>query len=182
MAIVWYTASGRCAYEIKLRERKMFNLRTLNILTLLTIVSMVVLWGSCADATDHLIKSSGQTVYAPVYSHIYVGSQGQEFQLAATLSIRNTNLEKSIKLEWVRYYNSSGKLLRNLIEGPIQVAAFSSAQYFIGESDTLGGFGAFFLVRWSSETMVNEPVIEVVTVGTRSGQGISFISSGKVIE
>lgn len=131
---------------------------------------------------EHLHKSSGQTVYAPVYSHIYVGAQGQEFQLAATLCVRNTSVDNPIKLESVGYYDSSGKLLRNLVKVPVKIGPLGSSQYFIGESDTSGGFGAFFLVKWSSETKVTEPVVEVVTVGTRSGQGISFVSTGKVID
>jgi hypothetical protein len=146
------------------------------------VALIIVFNNSCSMASDHLLRSSGQTVYAPVYSHIYVGSQGQEFQLAATLSIRNTDSGKTIKVQSVGYHDSSGKLLRNLVTNPLPIGPFGSTQYFIGESDTAGGFGAFFLVKWSSETKVSEPVIEVVTAGTRSGQGISFVSSGKVVE
>ncbi len=156
--------------------------RAFNIIKLLLAISMIPVSVSYSSAMEHLQKSLGQTVYAPVYSHIYVGAQGQEFQLAATLCIRNTSIDNPIKLESVGYYDSAGKLLRNLIEIPLKMGPLGSSHYFIGESDTSGGFGAFFLVKWSSETKVTEPVIEVVAAGTRSGQGISFISTGKVIE
>jgi len=43
------------------------------------------------------------------------------------------------------------------------------------------GSGANFLVKWKSQTKVNPPLIEGVMIGTRSGQGISFVSRGQVI-
>ena len=156
--------------------------RAFTLTKLLLAFFIISASASYIPAMEHLHKSSGQTVYAPVYSHIYVGAQGQEFQLAATLCVRNTSIDNPIKLESVGYYDSSGKLLRNLVKVPVKIGPLGSSQYFIGESDTSGGFGAFFLVKWSSETKVTEPVVEVVTVGTRSGQGISFVSTGKVID
>ena len=160
----------------------MSTLRTFAAIKFLLVIFMIPLFGSTSSAMEHLQKSLGQTVYAPVYSHIYVGAQGLEFQLAATLCVRNTSIDNPIKLESVGYYDSTGQLLRNLIKIPIKVGPLASSQYFIGESDTSGGFGAFFLVKWTSENKVTEPVVEVVTVGTRSGQGISFVSTGKVID
>jgi hypothetical protein len=35
---------------------------------------------------------------------------------------------------------------------------------------------------WTSKTNVNPPLIEGVMIGTRSGQGISFVSRGQVIQ
>ncbi|MGD9103948.1 MAG: DUF3124 domain-containing protein, partial [Desulfobacterales bacterium] len=43
-----------------------------------------------ASAESHIALSGGQTVYVPIYSHIYSGLKGRPFSLAATLSIRNT--------------------------------------------------------------------------------------------
>ena len=40
----------------------------------------------------------GQTVYVPVYSHIYSGDREQPFYLAATLSIRNTDRIQAITI------------------------------------------------------------------------------------
>lgn len=156
--------------------------RAFTTIKFLLVIFMIPLSGSNSPAMEHLQKSLGQTVYAPVYSHIYVGTLGQEFQLAATLCVRNTSIDNPIKLESVGYHDSTGRLLRNLIKTPIKIGPLGSSQYFIGESDTSGGFGAFFLVKWTSDTKVTEPVIEVVAVGTRSGQGISFVSTGKVID
>jgi hypothetical protein len=50
------------------------------------------------------------------------------------------------------------------------------------EADTGGGSGANFLVKWKSKTKVSPALIEGVMIGTRSGQGISFVSRGQVIK
>jgi hypothetical protein len=50
-----------------------------------------------AGADMRLFK--GQTVYVPVYSHIYSGDREQPFYLAATLSIRNTDTKHAITLD-----------------------------------------------------------------------------------
>ncbi|MBD0302236.1 MAG: DUF3124 domain-containing protein [Tolypothrix sp. T3-bin4] len=60
----------------------------------------------------------GQTIYVPVYSHIYHQDQQDQqkiFNLAATLSIRNTDLTKPIIITSVRYYDSNGKLVKQSI-------------------------------------------------------------------
>jgi hypothetical protein len=44
------------------------------------------------------------------------------------------------------------------------------------------GFEANFLIKWKSESEVNEPIIEGVMIGTESQQGISFLSRGRSIK
>lgn len=125
--------------------------------------------------------SSGATVYVPVYSHIYVGIRGITFDLAISLSIRNTDAKESITVQSVAYYGSDGKLVKEFLQKPVQIGPLSSKDFFVSEADTTGGFGASFLVRWTASTNVNEPIIEGVMAGTKSGQGISFTSRGQVI-
>lgn len=151
-------------------------------LALFLAIAGLAFFHTASFASDPVRKSSGHTVYVPVYSHIYIGSQGQEFLLASTLSVRNTSVTKPITLESVTYHDTAGKLLKKMTGAPLRLEALNAAEYFIGESDTAGGFGAFFLVKWSAEARVNEPIVEVVNVGARSGQGISFISPGRPIE
>ena len=126
--------------------------------------------------------SKGQTVYVPIYSHIYSGVKGRPFDLAATLSIRNTNLKHPITLVAVKYYDSDGKLLEDYLEKPMQLNALVSTRYIILETDKAGGSGANFIVVWKSEQNVNPPIIEAVMIGTHSGQGISFLSRGRIIK
>jgi hypothetical protein len=135
--------------------------------------------GSCLAESINL--SEGQTVYVPVYSHIYV-MRGHTFDLGISLSIRNTDPTHPITILSVSYNDSDGNLVRNYLESPIQLNHLASKDFFVSEMDTTGGFGASFLVKWKSLIKVNEPIIEGVMAGTRSGQGISFVSRGKAIK
>ena len=126
--------------------------------------------------------SAGQIVYVPIYSHIYSGIKARPFDLAATLSIRNTNLKSSITLVSVRYYDTKGNLIKDYLEAPIILDALASTRYIITEDDKAGGSGANFIVVWKSEQKINPPIIESVMIGTHSGQGISFVSNGQVIK
>ncbi len=127
------------------------------------------------------LQSDGQSVYVPVYSHIYSGNRERPFDLAVTLSIRNTDLNESITLAAVDYYASDGKLVKHYLQSSQRLGPMASTRYVVEESDTSGGSGANFVVKWSAETPVNQPVIESVMIGTQSQQGISFTSRGQII-
>lgn len=124
----------------------------------------------------------GQTIYVPIYSHIYHQDKKQTFDLAATLSIRNTDLSNAIAIASVQYYDSEGKLVRNYIERPIEIAALASVDFVVDTTDTSGGSGAKFIVEWVAQTEVSEPAIEAIMIGSSFQQGISFVSPGRVIK
>jgi hypothetical protein len=125
----------------------------------------------------------GQTVYVPIYSHIYYyNSQDHVMNLSATLSIRNTDLRHAIILTAVRYYDTNGQLVRQEIETPVELPPLASTDFFVAVDDVSGGAGANYIVEWAAENRVYEPVIEAVMISTTSSQGISFISPGKVIQ
>ena len=132
---------------------------------------------------DEKLKiAMSQTIYVPVYSHIYHQDRQEIFNLAATLSIRNTDLTNPIIITSVRYYDSNGKLVKQYLEQPIQLAALASTDFYVNRNDTSGGLGANFIVEWVAEKEISDPVVEAVMIGTESSQGISFISSGRVIK
>ena len=133
-------------------------------------------------SADDIPLSAGQTVYVPIYSHIYSGVKGRPFDLAATLSIRNTNLKSSITIVSIKYYDTGGKIVKDYLGAPIDLNALATIRYIIAEGDKTGGSGANFIVKWKSEQQVNPPIIEGVMIGTHSGQGISFVSRGRVIK
>ena len=152
---------------------------------LICIIVMIFLTGLLAPANisaEDIELSAGQTVYVPIYSHIYSGVKGRPFDLAATLSIRNTNPQNPITLVSVKYYDSDGKLVEDYLKKPKQLNALVSTRYIITEDDKAGGSGANFIVVWKSDQKVNPPIIEAVMIGTHSGQGISFLSRGRVIK
>lgn len=125
----------------------------------------------------------GQTVYVPIYSHIYhFNSQDQVVNLSATLSVRNTDSTHSIILTSVRYYDTEGQLIRQDIDRPVALKPLASTSFFVAADDTRGGAGANFMVEWVGEKKVTEPVIEAVMISTSSAQGISFVSPGRVLQ
>ncbi|WP_017652105.1 DUF3124 domain-containing protein [Fortiea contorta] len=126
--------------------------------------------------------AAGQTIYVPVYSHIYHHNRQETFQLAVTLSIRNTDLTNPMIITSVRYYDSAGKLVKQHLERPIQLDALGSTDFFVNRNDTSGGLGANFIVEWVAQKEISEPIVEAVMIGTDFQQGISFTSSGRVIK
>ncbi|WP_319526537.1 DUF3124 domain-containing protein [uncultured Desulfosarcina sp.] len=133
-----------------------------------------------ANAETTLFK--GQTVYVPVYSHIYSGDREQPFYLAATLSIRNTDRSHGIVIQAVDYYDSEGNFLKHYLKQPVSLSAMATLRYVVPESDKSGGSGAKFIIQWKSENPVAEPLIESVMISTKTQQGISFTSRGRVLE
>jgi hypothetical protein len=126
--------------------------------------------------------SSGQLLYVPVYSHIYTGDKERPFNLAVTLSIRNTDSRGVLRLTMVDYYDTDGNLVRHYLDKPRDLGPLASIRYVVAEKDVKGGSGANFLVRWESDAPVNDPVVESVMIGAQSGQGISFTSQAREIQ
>lgn len=127
------------------------------------------------------VLSSGQLLYVPVYSHIYIGNRERPFNLAVTLSIRNTDPGASLRLTMVDYYDTEGRLIRHYLESPVELNPLGSIRYVVAEKDVEGGSGANFLVRWEAASAINVPVVETVMIGAQSGQGISFTSEAREI-
>lgn len=151
---------------------------TIPILIVAAFGAVAVQAGSAAGN----ILSQGQTVYVPVYSHIYHGDKERPFNLTATLSIRNTDIEKDIVLYSIDYFDSNGDLVRKYLQSPITLKKFATTRYVVKARDTSGGSGAKFIVRWKSDAPVNPPLIEAIMISTRTQQGISFVSRGLAIK
>ena len=152
-----------------------------SIYFLLLIFSVGILTPAGRSAGD-IQLSMGQSVYVPIYSHIYSGIKARPFDLAAILSIRNTDINQPVTIVSVKYYDTEGKLLKEYLDEPLQLKVLASTRYIIKEGDKAGGSGANFIVKWKSNKKVTPPIIEAVMIGTHSGQGISFVSRGQVIE
>lgn len=150
------------------------------LIALLFCLAVSMQASSAASSTEYR-ASKGQTVYVPVYSNIFSGPKKLPYQLAATLSIRNTDPSASLRLTAIDYYDTGGKLVRRHIENPFVLGPLASTYVHVGEKDTTGGFGANFIVKWHSERVINTPIIECVMIGATSGLGISFVSQGQEI-
>lgn len=127
-------------------------------------------------------SSTGQTIYVPVYSHIYQQNQRTTFNLTATLSFRNADLNRSMQLTEVLYYDSDGNLVKSFVDEPLTLKPLASTSFVIEEDDLRGGVGANFIVKWQASEPLFPPVVEAVMISTTQQQGISFVSHGRVLE
>jgi hypothetical protein len=124
----------------------------------------------------------GQTIYVPIYSHIYIRDKTRVIHLAATLSVRNTDAQNPILITSARYYDTNGALVKEYVNEPLRLAPMASTDFVVAEDDMSGGVGANFIVEWSAGIEVTVPVVEAVMISTASQQGISFVSQGRVIK
>ena len=124
-----------------------------------------------------------QTVYVPIYSHIFLGGlEKRPLELSANLIIRNTDSSNSIRITAVDYYDSEGKLIKKYLNGPKKLNPMASSYFLIRTSDRSGGWGANFIVEWEAALKVTEPVVEAVFTGAIGTHSYSFISPGKAIK
>ncbi len=127
-------------------------------------------------------RCRGERVYVAAYSHVLFGDRAAPFNLAATLSIRNTDPAQAIRVEAADYYDGGGRLLKRYIDPPRVLAPLAATEVFVPESSKSGGLGASFLVTWTAAAPASAPVVECLLIGARSGQGISIVSPGRVID
>lgn len=125
-----------------------------------------------------------RTVYVPIYSSIYLGRDIKQnmVELAATVSIRNVSAHHPLVLNFVHYYDSAGRQIREYVNSPSELAPLATVEFVIQETDTAGGPGANFLVQWRGSADIDEPVIEAVMIGQSGNAGFSFTSAGRVVK
>ncbi len=154
-----------------------------NYLAYLLLPFALLLFFSLPAQADGITRWTKQTIYVPLYSHIYADERYKDkpFNLTATLSIRNTDPINNLTLQQVDYLDSQGKMIKRYLVKPDTIAALASTRYIVRESESQGGSGAKFIVSWTSSQPIIEPIIESVMIGTKLQQGISFLSRGKVI-
>ncbi len=121
--------------------------------------------------------SKGQKVYVPAYSHIYTGNRQIPSFLTVTLSIRNTDMARTIEVVSVDYYDTKGTLLKKYLPSPVSLKPLESIRYVVDYDDKAGGAGANFIAEWRSERAVNPPIMETIMIGSRS----SFTSRGQAL-
>jgi hypothetical protein len=80
---------------------------------------------------------AGQTIYVPVYSHIYAKG-GKPFLLEATLSVRNSDPKEDITIASVRYYDTNGKLIRDYLEKPLLLKPLATTEFLVAQKEIKG--------------------------------------------
>ncbi|MDD4912131.1 MAG: DUF3124 domain-containing protein [Sideroxydans sp.] len=140
-----------------------------------------------ANAADEL--SQGQTLYLPIYSHIWHGNKivdGKypvKSQVSALVSIRNTSLKTSIRITTARYYSTDGKLLKEFLSKPVEIGAMGTLELFVERKESEGGSGANFIIQWDAGLATNPPVVEAVHADIKGGgPALTFITTARPIK
>ncbi|MBK6909100.1 MAG: DUF3124 domain-containing protein [Rhodocyclaceae bacterium] len=150
----------------------------------------ILLLGLVAEvalAADEPTLLAGQTLYLPVYSHVYHGNPGkdgipQQTLVSTHVSVRNTDPKTPIRLVSARYYDTQGKLVRSYLNTPVTIPALGTYELFVPRTDTAGGSGANFLIEWTAETAANPPIIEALHADIREARTLMFVTTGQPIK
>ena len=160
-----------------------------------TPVLLTLLAGSCltlatwsANAQSTPALSAGQSLYLPVYSHLYHGEispktgKPSETLVSTHVSIRNTDPKLPIRVSSARYYNTDGKLLREYVPAPKTIPPFGTHELFVPRSDSSGGSGANFVIDWTAERPANPPIVEALHADIREARTLIFVTTGQPIQ
>ena len=116
--------------------------------------------------------------YLPIYSQIYQFTAERTYDLTTTISIRNISMKDRLYVLEANYYDSSGKVIRALIEEPVYLEPLQTAEFVINELENEGGSGGNVIFNWAIADPRNEPLYEAIMISTYGGQGLSFTSRG----
>lgn len=131
-------------------------------------------------------RSLGQNLYLPIYSHIWHGDMAAGGERTRTLvsvsvSIRNTDPVKSIRITSAQYYDTDGKKLKEYVASPKTIGPMGTHELFVPRSDDTGGSGANFVISWKSDTPASPPMVEGIHANLPAGRSIAFLSSARAL-
>lgn len=149
---------------------------------IILLYSLLFLGPIEVKAEERCVPASlrGATIFLPVYSHISHGDKLRPFNLAVTISLRNTDAATPVTITGAEYYDANGKLIRNLVPNPVALMPLHSIEYKIKESDVAGGSGGSVVLKWSSQKPASPLLAESIMIGTSSAQGLSYSSRGQI--
>jgi hypothetical protein len=141
-----------------------------------------------AAAQDAPPRSAGQSLYLPIYSHLYHGDvnprtgKPSETLVSTHVSIRNTDPALSVTIASARYYNTDGKLLREFLAKPQAIPPLGTFELYVPRSDSSGGSGANFIIDWTAEKPANPPLVEALHADIREARTLLFVTTARPIQ
>ena len=130
------------------------------------------------SAVDPRQLNYKQTFYVPIYSDIYIDRYNQKVLLSATLSIRNTTLNKSLYINKIDYYGTNGELIKSYIKNSIKLPPMATLNYIVEKEENKGGPGADFIIEVEALDDTVKPVIEAVMIGNFNNKAFAFNTQG----
>ena len=157
----------------------------MNRLALILLIALLAPFVASA-AEDEAPLSSGQTLYLPIYSHLYHGDldksgKPRETLVSAHVSIRNTNLRMAIRIGAARYFDTQGRPVREFLAAPIIIPPMGTHELFVPRADVSGGSGANFLIVWNADGPVNPPLVEALHADIREARTLLFVTTARPI-
>lgn len=119
-----------------------------------------------------------QTFYVPIYSDIYIDRENRKVLLSATLSVRNTTLDKSLYINKIDYYSTDGTFVKSYVNSPIELPAMGTLNYIVEKEEDKGGSGANFVIEVEGVDKTVQPIIEAIMIGDFSNKGFAFTTQG----
>lgn len=155
-------------------------MKVVRLLLLLGAVCMAG-WVS-AEETPSLSK--GQTLYLPIYSHVWHGNLDKagvplKSLVSALVSIRNTDSKRAIRVTSAHYYDTRGKLLAEYVSQPKTIGPMGTYEMYVERKESAGGSGANFLITWQADTPVNPPIVEALHADIQGHKTLSFITTAR---
>ena len=141
-----------------------------------------------AAAQDAPPRSAGQSLYLPIYSHLYHGDvnprtgKPSETLVSTHVSIRNTDPSAAVKIVSARYYNTDGKLLREFLAKPQAIPPLGTFELYVPRSDSSGGSGANFIIDWTADKPANPPLVEALHADIREARTLLFVTTARPIQ
>ena len=122
-----------------------------------------------------------QTLYLPIYSHMLYGNLGRSggassVLLSALVSIRNTDVKRSMRILSARYFDTHGKPLSERVHAPVILPPLGTHELFVELNDASGGSGANFIIKWEAEQPINPPLVEALHANMDSGKAVIFMT------
>lgn len=149
---------------------------------------LAAICATSAFAADDPSLAPGQTLYLPIYSHLYHGDvhpktgKPSETLVSTHVSIRNTDPGAGMKVISARYYNTDGKLLREFLPKPQAIPPLGTYELYVPRSDSSGGSGANFIIEWTADRAINVPIVEALHADIREARTLLFVTTARPIQ
>jgi hypothetical protein len=169
---------------MKIREKEMKALQKSNGIKYIFVFFLMLSILFMSNMVYATIKhSKGQTVYLSVYPLAERSGRMKPRFLKTTLTSRNTDLQDSLTIVSIKYYNSNGEFKRNVIKKPMVLKALASHPIVFDKKELqTAGMTGCFIIEWESVESVNPPIFEGIMAVSTTGVVETMIFHGKVLE
>jgi len=111
-----------------------------------------------------------------LYGNLGKSGKASNVLLSTLVSIRNTDIKRSIRVQSAKYFDTGGKLLGERVPVATIVPPLGTLELFVELNDASGGSGANFIIKWDAEQPVNPPLVESLHVNMDGGKAVIFMT------